>query len=46
MTSAYLNITAILFAILLATLLTGLVLGLYGRTWALQRCIAQGEEGG
>ena len=48
MMAAYLNVTAILFAIFMATILTGLVLGLYGRTWALQRCIAKGEgrEGG
>lgn len=43
MVAAYLNIAAIMFALVMGLLLTGLVIGLYGKTAAFNDCYETGE---
>lgn len=42
--AAYLNVATILFALILAIVVTGLVVGLYGPTYAIQNCIDRGKS--
>ena len=40
--AAYLNIIAVVFALVVAVVCTGLVIGLYGPEYTLQQCINKG----
>ncbi len=42
--AAYLNTAAIVFALVVFCIVTGLVVGLYGPTYALNNCIKNGKE--
>lgn len=44
MVSAYLNVTAIIFALVVAAIAIGVTIGVYGPTYYLQQCIQLGMQ--
>lgn len=43
MVSAYLNVTAVIFALVIAAVAIGVAIGVYGPTYFLQQCIEIGK---
>lgn len=44
MVSAYLNVTAVIFALVIAAVAIGVAIGVYGPTYFLQQCIELGKR--